>query len=189
MPILSAEYQSLRVDDLIPYPENPRVHSEKQVWEIVNIIKQVGYITDIVVDEGDMILSGHGRALAAQKMGLEVVPCKRIIGLSDIEKRAYVVADNKIALNSTWDEELLKVNLDELMASDDIDMGSFGFTFSELKDLEIEAIPEFVPNLPDNKEGRETKEKDITLIVKFESEEAQQTLFDELRDRGYRVKV
>ena len=171
MPILSAEYQSIRVDDLVPYPENPRVHSEKQVWEIVNIIKQVGYITDIVVDEGDMILSGHGRALAAQKMGLEIVPCKRIIGLSSAEKRAYVVADNKIALNSTWDEELLKVNVEEILRSEEIDIGSFGFSIDDIKAMDIDVSPYFEGSEEEPKPEREyaNREIDTEDFQKFEN--------------------
>jgi len=200
MPVLKKEYELKNVFDLIPHPENPRTHSEAQVWEIANIIKKIGYINDIVIDENDMVLSGHGRTLAAQKLGMKTIPCIRVYGLTAAEKRIYCVADNKIALNAEWDEELLKVNIEEILKSEEIDMRSFGFTIEDLRSMDVDVSSyfdgtdgdrdsEFMPKLPDEDQDLSAKEKDLLLIVKFEDEDQQQELFDELNGRGFKVKI
>lgn len=102
------------IERLIPSARNARTHSDQQVAEIAGSMKAFGFMAPVLVD-GDMgIIAGHGRVLAARKLGLEQVPAIVVDHLADAEQRAYMIADNKIALNAGWDDELLKVELESL---------------------------------------------------------------------------
>lgn len=104
-----------KVEDLVPYARNARTHSETQIAEIAASIKEYGWTNPILLDGENGIIAGHGRVLAARKIGLEEVPTIDILGLSDAQKRALILADNKLALNAGWDEDLLKLELSDLM--------------------------------------------------------------------------
>jgi DNA modification methylase len=123
-----------KVDDLIPYARNARTHSAEQVTQIAASIAEWGWTTPVLVDEAGMIIAGHGRVMAAKKLGLKDVPAMVATGWSEAQKRAYVLADNKLALNAGWDLELLKVELSDLSAHD-FDLPLIGFSDLELKDL------------------------------------------------------
>jgi DNA modification methylase len=128
---LNVEY--VPIQTLNPYANNPRKHSICQVKQIAKSIKSASFINPILIDRNRDIIAGHGRFLAAQHLGLELIPVITVDHLSDKQIRAYRIADNKIAENSTWDEELLKVELEYLSHIDlDIDMDSTGFTTSEI---------------------------------------------------------
>ena len=96
-----------KLKDLKPYENNPRLHSELQIIQIATSIKEFGFINPILADEKNMILAGHGRFLASQRLELDKVPVVVVEGLSEAQKKALVIADNKIASNSEWDEDLL----------------------------------------------------------------------------------
>lgn len=138
MPVVSRENITMHVDQLQPYPKNARTHSDYQIKQLADFIKSVGYIDPIIIDETDMILAGHGRALAALRADINSVPCVRISGLTESEKRAYVIADNKLALNAGWDDDLLKSELDDLMTIGDIDISILGFSDNELELLTVD---------------------------------------------------
>src|SRR5689334_13221824 len=99
---------------LTPYAKNSRVHGPAQVDQIAASIKEWGWTIPVLIDEHDGIIAGHGRVLAAQKLGIVDIPVLIARGWSDAQKRAYVIADNKLTLNSTWDEDLLKQELEAL---------------------------------------------------------------------------
>ena len=101
---------------LIPYARNARKHSPEQVDQIAASIREWGWTVPVLVDEQGGIIAGHGRVLAAQKLGLVDVPVMVAAGWSEAQKRAYVLADNKLALNAGWDDDLLKIELDDLQA-------------------------------------------------------------------------
>lgn len=123
-----------KVASLIPYARNSRIHSDEQVGQIAASIKEWGFTNPILVDIDGEIIAGHGRLLAAQKLNIDEVPTMTAVGWSEAQKRAYVIADNKLALNSGWDNEMLKVELDGLKDLDfDIDLT--GFNADELADL------------------------------------------------------
>lgn len=107
--------------DLIPYARNARTHSEAQVNQIAASIKEFGFNNPVLIGEDNGIIAGHGRVLAAQKLGLERVPCLRLGHLSETERRAYVLADNKIALNAGWDEAMLALEVKDLAELGDPD--------------------------------------------------------------------
>jgi len=114
------------VDDLIPYARNSRTHSEEQVLQIASSIREFGFNNPVLIDQDGGIIAGHGRVLAARKVGISEVPTIELSHLTDTQKKAYVIADNKIALNAGWDEEMLKLELEELKLADfDIDLTGF----------------------------------------------------------------
>lgn len=108
------EIENIPTGELKAYEKNSRTHGKKQIDQVVASIKEFGFTNPLLVDEGNTLIAGHGRLLAAKKIGMEEVPCVRLSHLSEAQKKAYVIADNKIALNSGWDEDLLKSELDEL---------------------------------------------------------------------------
>jgi hypothetical protein len=123
-----------KVTELIPYVNNSRTHSDTQVAQIAASIKEFGWTNPILVDGTNGIIAGHGRFLAARKLGYKEVPTIELAGLSENQKKAYVIADNKLALNAGWDDELLKIELKELL-SEGFAMDILGFDQSELDDL------------------------------------------------------
>ena len=123
---------------LVPYARNARTHSEEQVAQIAQSIQEFGFCNPVLIDAANGIIAGHGRVLAAQRLKLESVPCIRLGHLTDAQKRAYVLADNRIALSSGWDEEMLANELSDLHA-EEFDMALLGFDADELaKLLEME---------------------------------------------------
>ncbi len=119
---------------LVPYARNARTHSDEQVAQIAASIREFGWTSPVLVDEQGTIVAGHGRVLAAQRLGLREVPVMVAAGWSEAKRRAYVIADNKLALNAGWDEELLRLELGELKGLG-IDLGLTGFGELELEKL------------------------------------------------------
>ncbi len=120
------------VDELVPYARNARTHSAEQVAQLASSIERWGWTTPVLLDESGGIIAGHGRVLAAKKLKLETVPCMVAIGWSDAQKRAYVIADNELALNAGWDEAILRSEFAELRALD-FDLSLTGFAAIEIK--------------------------------------------------------
>jgi ParB-like chromosome segregation protein Spo0J len=127
------------VADLVPYAKNSRTHDELQIQQIADSIKEWGWTTPVLVDEEGMLIAGHGRIMAAQLLGIEEVPTMVAVGWTDAQKRAYVIADNKLALNAGWDEELLKLELSDLM-DEGFSLSLTGFEMEELSALANEEI-------------------------------------------------
>lgn len=123
------------VADLIPYARNSRTHNEEQIAQIMASIKEFGFTNPILVGGDNVIIAGHGRLLAAQRLGLKEVPVIRLPDLTETQRKALVIADNKIALNAGWDEEMLALEMKELEKSD-FNLDILGFSEDELKELE-----------------------------------------------------
>lgn len=152
----------LETATLIPYAKNSRTHSEAQVAQIAGSIKEFGFNNPVLIDEANGIIAGHGRVMAAQKLGLQSVPCIRLAHLTETQRKAYVIADNRLALNAGWDDQMLTVELQELDA-EAFDMSLLGFETDELNALlnpiketegltDEDAVPE-VPEEPKTKPG------------------------------------
>ncbi len=122
------------IGDLIPYARNSRTHSDVQVAQIAASIREFGFTNPILIDEEGGVIAGHGRIMAARKLNLEEVPTITLEGLSKAQKRAYVIADNKLALNAGWDEELLSVELNQLH-DEGFGVGLAGFDAAELSEI------------------------------------------------------
>lgn len=128
------EIRQTSVSDLIPYANNARTHSEAQVARIAGSIREFGFNNPVLVDGGNGIIAGHGRVLAARKLGLETVPAIELSHLSVAKKRAYILADNRLAEQAGWDAELLALELGEL-AELEVDLAGIGFDGAELDAL------------------------------------------------------
>jgi ParB family transcriptional regulator, chromosome partitioning protein len=122
--MLEITYQ--KVTDLIPYVNNSRTHSEEQVKQIAASIKEFGFTNPILIDENKGVIAGHGRLLAAGKLALAEVPTIVLEGLTEAQRKAYVIADNKLALNAGWDTTSLTAELERLKELD-FDLEILGF--------------------------------------------------------------
>lgn len=136
------EIEYLKPEEIIPYANNSRTHSITQIQQVASSIKEFGFNNPILIDENKVVIAGHGRLEAAQKLNLDAVPTITLIGLSEAQRKAYVIADNKIALNSEWDEELLKIEMERLKELD-FDLELIGFDDEQLKKILLE--PDFSP--------------------------------------------
>ena len=131
-----------KTDSLIPYARNARTHNESQVQQIAGSIAEFGFTNPVLIDGADGIIAGHGRVMAATLLKMEEVPCIRLGHLTEAQKQAYILADNKLALNAGWDDELLKIELVELRDIDPALMAITGFSDDELSELAGIEAPE-----------------------------------------------
>lgn len=148
------------IDKLIPYAKNSRTHSDEQVAQIASSIKEWGFTTAVLVDESGSIIAGHGRLMAARKLGMASLPVMVATGWTDAQKRAYVIADNKLALNAGWDESMLNLELGDLQDMG-FDISLTGFGKNELAELMAEDPTE---GLTDENEVPEVQEKHKSKI-------------------------
>lgn len=142
------DYPFIDINELKPYENNARLHPQEQINKIVNSIKEFGFITPVIIDENNTILVGHGRTQAAKAAGLTKIPYRRITNLTDEQKRAYILADNKLSDIAEWDEELLQMELESIS----LDMTAFGFddfTIDIDEDTEAEVVEDEIPEPPE----------------------------------------
>ncbi|CAB4130403.1 ParB/Sulfiredoxin [uncultured Caudovirales phage] len=180
---LAITYRS--VDDLIPFAKNSRTHSDEQVLQIAASIREFGFTNPVLVDEEDGIIAGHGRVMAARRLKLKEVPTILLAGLTESQKRAYVIADNKLALNAGWDEELLAVELGDLRAGG-FDIGLTGFDVAEIEKMLGKL------GTPDAGGGADESENyaaQFAVIVTCKDEANQEEVFNKLSDLGFNCKV
>jgi DNA modification methylase len=149
------QIERVAIAALIPYVRNSRTHSDVQVAQIAASIREFGFTNPVLLDEANGIIAGHGRVLAARKLGMQDVPAIRLAHLTEAQKRAYVIADNKLALNAGWDEELLRLELKDLQDLN-FDVALTGFSTEELDALmappgtEGLTDPDAVPEAPEH---------------------------------------
>ena len=166
----STSIKKVSVSDLIPYANNSRLHSDEQVLQIASSIKEFGFLNPIIIDGDNGIVAGHGRVMAAKKLGIEELPCIDASHLTPAQKKAYVIADNKIALNSEWDVDALRIEFEALREMD-FDVELTGFSLDEISELEIEEI---APEYEEDADGEiteppaepVTKEGDVWILGK-----------------------
>lgn len=147
--------KTVKIDLLVPYEKNTRTHSDEQIDQIVASITEFGWTNPILIDGNNGIIAGHGRVLAARKMGITEVPAIDLSHLNDEQKRAYIIADNQLALNAGWDKDMLAAEIASLQAAG-FNLDLLGFSTSDLDSLiaEIEpglglTDPDDVPDVPD----------------------------------------
>lgn len=126
------EYISL--DDLHAYERNTRTHSEEQIEQLKKSITEFGFTNPILIDEDNVIIAGHGRSVAARELGMKEVPCLRLTGLSEVQRKALRIADNQLALNAGWDEDLLRMELEDIRL-EDFNLDVIGFSLDEVERL------------------------------------------------------
>ena len=172
---ITHKVELLKVSALIPFINNARTHSDEQITQLAASIKEFGWGAPLLIDKDDGVIAGHARLLAAKKLKLERVPCVRLKHLSDAQRKALILADNRIAANSGWDNELLAVQLDELRDMQ-FDLTLLGFSKAELNDLV--GTPNTGPAPDVNDERRHL------LLIKCKSESELQQLYTEFQNRG-----
>ena len=175
------EIQYKATEDLIPYARNSRTHSAEQVAQIAASIREFGWTNPILIDGDNGIIAGHGRVLAAHKLGESQVPTIELSHMSDIQKRAYIIADNKLALNAGWDNDMLALEIDDLKEAG-YDIGLTGFNIDE-----ISALNENENINNDHKEPID--ESRNLLMIECQGERELETLFEEMQKRGFECKI
>ena len=172
-----------KVKDLVPYAKNARTHSEEQIEQIARAIEQWGWMVPCLVDEKGGLIAGHGRVLAAKQLGLDEVPVVVARGWSAAQKRAYVIADNKLTENGGWDDDLLKVEIGALQG-EGFDLTLTGFSMDEIGGLLGETAADGIEDAPDSK-----YKEQFGVIVICKDEAHQQEVFESLAGSGYEVRV
>ena len=155
------QIQQYKVEDLIPYVNNSRKHSDEQVAQIAASIKEFGWTNPILVDGEKGIIAGHGRLMAARKLKMPKVPVIELTHLTETQKKALIIADNKLALNAEWDEDLLKIEIEELV-EDDYELSKLGFNQEELDDLLNEFAADTIEEIDEVNEA-------VNFIIKCEN--------------------
>ena len=169
------QIEKIKISDLLEYKYNAKEHPQWQIEQIVNSIKQFGFNDPIAIDENSTIIEGHGRLYALQEMGETEVDCIRLSHLGEEQKKAYILAHNKLTMNTDFDFDLLQLELDNII---DIDMSDFGFEIS--KEMEVEANK--------NTEIKEIQDESV-LIVEADSEDELEELYNEFQERGIKCRV
>lgn len=152
--------EKISIDKLIPYANNARTHSDEQVAQIAASIREFGFNNPVLIAEDDTIIAGHGRVMAARKLNLSEVPCLRLSHLTETQRKAYILADNKLALNAGWENNLLSLELTEL-ADSGFDITLTGFTQEEMDALKPIEVTE---GLTDEDATPEVPEEPVTRL-------------------------
>ena len=169
--------ETIKTADLVPYARNSRTHSPEQIEQLCNSIREFGFTNPVLIDAENGIIAGHGRVMGAQKLGLAEVPCIRLSHLSDTQRRAYVIADNKLAMNAGWDEEMLGLELADLREAD-FDLGLLGFSEAEL------GAPPDTPT-----EDMDQIKSTFEVIADCENEAQQQMIYNIIIAKGIQCRL
>ena len=171
-----------KVLDLIPYARNSRTHSDEQVGQIAASIKEWGWTVPVLIDEEGGLLAGHGRVLAAQRLGIDEIPTMTAKGWTEAQKKAYVIADNKLALNAGWDSDILKIEMQ--------DIDSLGFNL-ELTGFGVEEMASLFDEPPEEKPLPQEQDLKPTFEVAVEckNEADQESVFNMLNEKGYTCRI
>jgi len=177
------KYETRKPAELIPYENNAKTHTPEQIEKIAASIREFGFINPIIIDANNGVIAGHARLQAAQSIGLESVPVLRVEHLTEAQKRAYIIADNRLAeVGTGWDLELLNLELQKLQELD-FDLELTGFSLDEVSSL---------LDVSDN-ESEELKEEEYVetfeVIIECSDESSQQKIYNKLVSEGYKCRV
>ena len=162
------DYKLINIDSLIPYARNSRTHSDAQITKIAASIKEFGFLNPVIVDNANGIIAGHGRVMAAKRLGMTELPTVEASHLTDAQRRAYVIADNRLALDAGWDDEMLRVEFAELTDAG-FDLTLTGFDLDEIEALEPEQVEDGLTDedeVPEVQADPVTKPGDVWLLGK-----------------------
>jgi ParB family chromosome partitioning protein len=177
MPTLQINYKS--TENLIPYANNSRTHSDDQINQVASSIKEFGFTNPVLIDEQGGIIAGHGRVMAAKKLGLSEVPTITLEGLTKAQVKAYVIADNQLALNSGWDFDTLNLEVESLT--------EMGF------DVSLLGLSDLMPDELDEKENNSLSdvkdENQFLLVIECKNETDQNIIYEELLTRNYNIRL
>lgn len=179
----ASRVEQISLEKLLPYAKNSRTHSDEQVVQLAASIKEFGFNNPVLIDKESTIIAGHGRVMAARRLGMKEVPCIRLDHLTETQRKAYIIADNRLALNAGWDNELLTIELNDLL-EDGFALDILGFNSDELKALldpveptEGLTDPDEVPEVP---EEPKTKPGDVYQLGKHRLMCGDSTSIDDL---------
>ena len=190
------EYKKININDLKKYENNSRIHSDEQILQIKESIKQFGFTNPLLVKPDLTIIAGHGRLEAIKALNkldykdnpIIEIPCIIVSDLSENDYKALVIADNKIALNAGWDLDILKEEL-TLLENENYNLDLLGFNNDELNDLLNISVDDVENNnLNISNQGQEVNEK-FKLLIELDNEEALENLYNNLSNKGYKCKV
>jgi hypothetical protein len=171
-----------KTTELTAYAKNSRTHSDAQIAQLVASLREFGFTNPILIDDKNGIIAGHGRLKAAQELDYETVPTIELSELTEQQRRAYIIADNKLALNAGWDNELLAFEIQDLLEAG-YDLGLTGFSDEEIKAL----------NFNDAEIDEDFKEPSDesrnTLLIECTGERELETLYEEMQKRGFECKI
>lgn len=171
-----------KTTELTAYAKNSRTHSDAQIAQLVASLREFGFTNPILIDGKNGIIAGHGRLKAAQELGYETVPTIELSELTEQQRRAYIIADNKLALNAGWNNELLAFEMQNLM-----DAG-FDLSLTGFSDDEITAL-NFIDDEIDEDFKEPSDESRNTLLIECTGERELETLYEEMQKRGFECKI
>lgn len=174
--------KNVAVDDLIPYINNARTHSDEQVTQLAASIREFGFNSPILIDKDNTVIAGHGRLMAAKRLGMDEVPTIKLDHLTEAQRKAYILADNRLALNAGWDNQLLALEL-EALQENGMDVDMLGFSETELKQL-LNPIADEDVAMPDVEDSDQ-----FLVVVDCKNETTQKDLYEELSIRGFTCKL
>ena len=180
---MSMQIESVPVSDLKEYEKNSRTHSDDQVAKIAASVEEFGFTNPILIDESNGVIAGHGRLQAAKRINMGEVPCIRLAHLSESQKRAYVIADNKIAESGGWDDEMLKMEIMEL-AQDDYDLKLTGFDEAGLDSILAisEEVMEAVQKKRDHKETGHSQQDTVRQVILIYTSDENPRVMEAMRE-------
>ena len=166
--VIHDRIERMPISTLAPYARNSRTHSDEQLAQIAASMREFGFTNPVLIDEQGGIVAGHGRVMAAQRLGMAHVPCLRLAGLTQAQRRAYVIADNQIALNAGWDDAMLRLELADLQAAD-FNLDLLGFDADRLDELLADEVGETegltdADEVPEAPEQPATRPGDVWLL-------------------------
>ena len=173
------QHEIKKVSDLIPYINNSRTHSDEQTTQIASSIKEFGFTNPVLIDESGGLIAGHGRLMAAKKLDLKEVPCIVLSGLTEAQKKAYIIADNQLPQNAGWDLDKLKLEIDTLSEMDfDIDLLCFDDDFLSIMETDVVDLGMTPEEKLDNYLNGDTK------IIRLAYSEEEVSTVTKLMDKG-----
>ena len=179
------EIVNIKTDKLIPYVNNPR-NNQNSIDKVASSIKEFGFKVPLVIDKDNVVVTGHTRLLAAKKLGIEEVPCVVADDLTDAQIKAFRIADNKTSEYAEWNEELLKIELEQL-GDMDFDLDNLSIDYSDFG-LEVDLEDVFL----EDKEREDLSDKvnsSYEIIIECDNEEEQEEMYNKLIEEGIKCRV
>jgi ParB-like chromosome segregation protein Spo0J len=182
---------NVEVSKIVTYKKNAKKHPKEQIQQIKESIKTFGFLTPLLIDKKNNLICGHGRLQSAIELGMETLPCVQVEHLTEAQRRAFVHVENRLQESggAEWDQDILRMELEELSFIDDLDLSTIGFSSEEIEGLL--KVDEFNADLAGvDDDDKESKIKDsFMIIVTLKNEQEQQKLWSEMQERGYEVKI
>lgn len=171
-----AEVREVSLSSLVPYERNAKIHGPEQVEKLKASIQEFGFLSPCLIDRDYNIIAGHGRVMAARELGMEKVPCVFVEGLTDEQRRAYILADNRLTELGEWDMELVDIEL--------ADLDEMGFN------VELTGFSVDIDEPTEDREKNDAKFTDtLSVVVSCESEDDAEIIYNELTERGYKCRI